>query len=88
MFNGLAAVTAARGRFERAATLHGAAAGQLARAGGEWPADERAQHEETLATLDANLPADVLERLRGRGSVMTTEAALAYALSHVDGIVE
>jgi tetratricopeptide (TPR) repeat protein len=84
MFNGLAAVTAARGRFKRAATLHGLAAAQLDRAGGEWPADERAQFEETLATLGANLPADVLKQFRSRGSEMTAEAALAYALSHVD----
>ena len=84
MLNGLAAVTAARGRFERAATLHGGAAAQLDRAGGEWPADERAQYEETLATLGANLSADVLEQFRGRGAAMTTEAALTYALSQVD----
>jgi len=75
---------AARGRFERAATLHGFAAAQLDRAGGEWPADERAQHEETLATLGANLPAGALEQFRSRGAAMTTEAALTYALSQVD----
>lgn len=84
MLNGLAAVTAARGRLERAATLHGLAAAQLDRAGGEWPADERAQHEETLATLTAGLPAGVLEALRSRGAAMPAEAALAYAMSHVD----
>jgi tetratricopeptide (TPR) repeat protein len=84
MFNGLAAVTAARGRFERAASLHGLAAAQLDRAGGEWPADERAQYEETLAALGAHLSADVLERFRSRGSAMTAEAAVAYALSQVD----
>jgi tetratricopeptide (TPR) repeat protein len=84
MLNGMAAVTAARGRFERAATLHGLAAAQLDRAGGQWPADERAQFEETLATLDANLPADVLGQFRSRGAAMTTEAALTYALSEVD----
>jgi hypothetical protein len=84
MFNGLAAVTAARGRFERAATLHGLAAAQLDRAGGEWPADERAPYEETLAALGAHLSADVLERFRSRGSAMTAEAVLIYALSQVD----
>lgn len=84
MLNGLAAVTAARCRYERAATLHGLAAAQLSRAGGEWPADERVQYEETLATLGANMPADVLKRFRSRGSAMTTEAALAYALSQAD----
>ena len=84
MLNGLAAVTAARGRWERAATLHALAAAQLDRAGGQWPADERAQHEETRATLDAHLAAAALERCRSRGSAMTTEAGLAYALSPVD----
>jgi tetratricopeptide (TPR) repeat protein len=84
MLNGLAAVTAARGRFERAATLHGLAAAQLDRAGGQWPPDERAQYEETLAKLAANLPADVLERCRSRGAATPSEAALAYALSEVD----
>jgi non-specific serine/threonine protein kinase len=84
MLNGLAAVTAARGRFERAAVLHGHAADQLRRAGGEWPADERAQHQETLTAVEANLPADIVERLRARGAAMTAEAGLAYALSTVD----
>ncbi|GAB3838681.1 tetratricopeptide repeat protein [Dactylosporangium cerinum] len=84
MLNGLAAVTAARGRFERAATLHGYAAAQIDRAGGAWPADERAQHEETRAALDANLPADAVTRLRDTGARMMTAAALEYALSQVD----
>jgi tetratricopeptide (TPR) repeat protein len=84
MFNGLAAVTAARGRHARAATLHGLAAAQLDRAGGEWPADERAQYEETLATLTAHLPAGDLGRLRDRGAAMTAAAGLTYALSEVD----
>jgi tetratricopeptide (TPR) repeat protein len=84
MFNGLAAITAARGRYERAATLHGLAAAQLDRAGGEWPADERAQYEETLATLGAHLPAGDLERLQSRGAAMTAADGLAYALSEVD----
>jgi hypothetical protein len=84
MFNGLAAVTAARGRLERAATLHGHAAAQLTRAGGEWPADEREQHEETLATLAAQLPPDTLGQLRDRGAAMTPEAALTYAQAPAD----
>ncbi len=81
MLNGLAAVTAARGRFERAATLHGLAAAQLDRAGGEWPADERAQHEETLETLTANLPAATLDRCRAEGAAMPAGDTLDYALS-------
>jgi len=84
LLNGLAAVTAARGRFERAATLHGLAAAKMDRAGGEWPADERAQYEETLATLGVNLPPDALTHFRSRGAAMATEEALTYALSHVE----
>jgi tetratricopeptide (TPR) repeat protein len=84
MLNGLAAVTAARGQLERAATLHGLAAAQLDRAGGVWPPDERAQYEETLGTLAATMPTQVLERCRSRGAAMTSEAAVTYALSEVD----
>jgi hypothetical protein len=82
--NGLAAVAAARGSLERAATLHGLAAAQLDRAGGEWPADERVQYEETLATLRNALPAETLEDFRRRGAAMTAESSVAYALSEDD----
>ena len=53
-------------RIEEGDALHGYAAPQIDRAGGEWPADERAQHEETLAALGANLPADAVTRFRNR----------------------
>jgi hypothetical protein len=84
VLNGLAAVTAAQGRAERAATLNGLAAALLDRAGGQWPADERAQYEETLATVGPLLPADALEQARSRGAAMTAEAGVAYALSERD----
>ncbi len=81
VLNGLAAVTAAQGNFERAATLHGLAAAQLDRAGGQWPPDERTQYEQTLAMLTAALPAEVLEQCRSRGAAMSAEAGHTYALS-------
>jgi hypothetical protein len=81
LINGLAAVTAARHLWQRAATLHGLAAALLAGARGEWPADERAQYEQTLAALRAALPALQLERARDRGAAMTAKEGVAYALS-------
>jgi tetratricopeptide (TPR) repeat protein len=84
LINGLAAVTAARHRWQRAATLHGLAAALLEGAGGEWPADERAQYEQTLSTLQAALPAEDLAGARGRGAAMTAKAGVAYALSEAE----
>jgi len=79
VLNGLAAVSGAKSQYERAATLLGAAEAQLERAGGEWPPDERAQYEETLAALKTAAPAD-LERWRHAGRGMTPDDAAAYAL--------
>lgn len=78
--NGVAAVTAALGDLERAATLHGMAAAMLERAGGQWPPDEREQYDETLATLTAGLPPDALADARSRGAVMSVTDGVAYAL--------
>jgi tetratricopeptide (TPR) repeat protein len=78
--NGLAAVTAAQGRLERAATLAATADALLAKAGGGWPPDERAQYEGTLATVSAGLaPAD-LANARAAGAAMSLAEATAYAL--------
>jgi ATP/maltotriose-dependent transcriptional regulator MalT len=41
--NSIAAVSAAKGDHDRAATLQGMASAMLERAGGEWPPDEREQ---------------------------------------------
>jgi tetratricopeptide (TPR) repeat protein len=79
--NGLAAVTAAQGRHERAATLLGLAEALIARAGGEWPADERAQHHGTLVTLSAALSAAALDEARARAAGMSLAEAVAYALA-------
>ena len=79
--NGLAAVTAAQGRLERAATLIGNAESLLARAGGEWPPDEREQFEGTLATVSAGLSSEALEGARAAGAAMSLAEATAYALA-------
>jgi tetratricopeptide (TPR) repeat protein len=78
--NSVAAVTAARGDHERAATLNGMAAAMLERAGGEWPPDEREQYDETLATVTASLPPEVLATARTRGAAMSITDGVAYAL--------
>jgi tetratricopeptide (TPR) repeat protein len=77
--NGLAAVSAAQGRAERAAVLLGIADGALADAGGEWPPDERVQHDETVARLLEELGHEDFERARGRGSEMAAEDSVAFA---------
>jgi tetratricopeptide (TPR) repeat protein len=78
--NGLAAVTAAKGELERAATLNGMAAGMLAQAGGEWPPDERQQYEETLDRIRQGMSEDAIERARAAGAAMTTDVGVAFAL--------
>jgi tetratricopeptide (TPR) repeat protein len=80
LINGLAAVTAAKGELERAATLNGLAAALLEKAGGEWPPDEREQYEGTLAAIEAGLQPDVIERARSSGAEMSIEQGVAYAL--------
>jgi hypothetical protein len=78
--NGLAAVTAAKGNLDRAARLNGMAAAMLDRAGGEWPPDEREQYDETLSTITAGLPLDVLTRALAQGAAMSLPDGVAYAL--------
>ena len=80
VLNGLAAVLAAGGDHDRAATILGAAEAMLARAGGEWPPDERQQYEGTLAILTAALTPEELAARRARGAAMTMDEAVAYAL--------
>ena len=78
--NGLAAVTAAQGRLERAATLAAIANSLLARAGGEWPPDERAQYEGTLAMVAAGLSPAECQRAQALGSTMSLDEGVAFAL--------
>jgi tetratricopeptide (TPR) repeat protein len=79
VLNGLAAVTTAQGRLEHGATLIGIAEALLAKAGGEWPPDERAQFEETMATLASHLSPGAFAQARGAGGQMSLEAALEFA---------
>jgi hypothetical protein len=80
VINGLAAVTVAKGRTERAAELLAIAESLLARAGGEWPADEREQYEGTLTAVSAVLPHAELDRLRAQAKAMSLDQATAVAL--------
>jgi tetratricopeptide (TPR) repeat protein len=80
VLNGLAAVTAAKGDHERAATLLGLAEAMLEQAGGEWPPDERKQYEGTVAVLSDSLTPTALAQARDKGAAMTTEQGVAYAL--------
>ena len=80
MVNALAAVTAAQGREDRAATLVGLADGAMERAGGEWPPDERIQYDGTVATLSERMGAEQFERGRAKGYAMTTPEGVAFAL--------
>ena len=86
--NGVAAVAAAKGDLERAAVLVGMAAAMLERAGGEWPPDEREQHDETLATLTDGLSPDALAAARARGGAMSVEDGVAYALGAPEPLTE
>jgi len=79
--NGLAAVAAARGDVERAATLNGYADAGIERAGGEWPPDERQQFEWTLETLRAVMDPDALQKARAAGTAMSTSEAVEFGLS-------
>ena len=81
IINGLAAVTAAQGQLERAATLNGMAAAMLERAGGEWPPDELEQYEETLAAVGKGLPPAAIERARAKGAAMSTPEGVDFALA-------
>lgn len=83
--NGLAAVTAARGDLERAATLLGFAEAGIEAAGSEWPADERAQYETTIELLEAGPTPAVLARARAAGRTMSTSEAVAFALASPTG---
>jgi hypothetical protein len=81
VINGLAAVIAAKGQHERAATLLAIAESLLARAGGEWPADEREQYEGTLAQVSATLPADALAAARNGAAALSFDEAVAVAMA-------
>jgi non-specific serine/threonine protein kinase len=80
VINGLAAVAAAKSDLDRSATLLGVADGLLERAGGEWPPDERKQHDDTLVALRAGVAAAALEARLAAGRSMTLEDGVGHAL--------
>lgn len=84
MLNGLAAVTAAKGAHERGAMLLGAADALLESAGGEWPPDELAQHEQTVGVLTEAMGEAELASVRAAGQSMNEEDAVAFALAAPD----
>jgi tetratricopeptide (TPR) repeat protein len=81
--NGLAAVTAARGEDERAAVLLGIADAALAEAGGEWPADERVQYDDTVEQLSNRMGAVDFAQARARGAAMAAQGRLEFASASV-----
>ena len=80
VINGLAAVTAAKGDLERAATLIGIAESLLEQAGGEWPADEREQYEGALAAIEAGVAPDATEHARMARAQMSMAEGVDVAL--------
>jgi len=84
IINGLAAVTAAKGELERAATLNGLAAGLLEQAGGDWPPDEREQYEATLELVRQGMTDADVDLARAAGAAMTLEDGVAYALGDAE----
>jgi tetratricopeptide (TPR) repeat protein len=80
MVNGLAAVAADRGEFDRAATLIGVADAAMEAAGGAWPPDELVHYERTVATLTEKMGSTEFERARAAGRSMTMREAMEFAL--------
>jgi hypothetical protein len=78
--NGLAAVAADRAEFDRAATLVGIADVTMEAAGGNWPPDERAQYDRTIAILTEALGTPALDRARAAARAMTQPEWVAIAL--------
>src|SRR5687768_2326748 len=78
--NGLAAVAAERGEFERAAMLIGIADAAMKTAGGAWPPDEWQQYERTVGVLRDAMGSADLDRARAAGYAMLAQDALNFAL--------
>lgn len=78
--NALAAIAKDRGQFERAATLIAIADATMAAAGGDWPPDEWAHYQQTVAALIEALEPAVLERARAAGRAKSPAEAADFAL--------
>jgi len=77
--SGLAAVATERGKFERAATLIGAAESIMEAQGAAWPPDERPHYDRVVATLTEAMGAE-FDRVRAAGRAMTSSEAISFAL--------
>jgi tetratricopeptide (TPR) repeat protein len=77
--SGLAAVATERGKFERAATLIGAAEAIMEAQGAAWPPDERPHYERVVATLTEAMGSE-FDRVRAAGRAMTSSEAASFAL--------
>ncbi len=79
--SGIAAVATDRGDFERAAMLVGAAEAMMEREQAEWPPDERPHYERMLTRIPRGLGPEEFERVRAVGRAMSTDDAVAFALT-------
>ncbi len=77
--SGLAAIATERGKFERAATLIGAAEAIMEAHGAAWPPDERPHYERVVAALTAAMGSE-FDRVRAAGRAMTSSEAVSFAL--------
>jgi tetratricopeptide (TPR) repeat protein len=78
--NGLAAVAADRGEFQRAATLIGMADAMMEAAGGAWPPDEWIHYERTVDTATKAMGSVAFDRARAQGRVLDLREAIDFAL--------
>ncbi len=85
VFSGLASIALARGDFERAATLVGAAESIMEAQHMAWPPDERPHYERLLEALPPAMGPEAFEAARARGRAMPTTDAIDVALSTSSG---
>ena len=79
--SGLAAVATERRKFERAATLVGAAEAIMEAQHMAWPPDERPHYERMLSVLPAAMGSAEFDRARAVGQAMSSSAAVEFALA-------
>jgi tetratricopeptide (TPR) repeat protein len=79
--NGLAAVAAERGEYERAATIVAAANALWKAHSDAWPPDEQVQYDGTISKLTRQMSPEDFERAQAAGRSMSSRAAVEYALA-------
>lgn len=80
VLNALAGVAVADGRYERGATLLGAAVGIMEQQGAAWPPDERPHFERSRASAEKGLGSDVFASAWSSGHDGSLADAIAFAL--------